>query len=312
MKKSRKISKSFIGFLFVSMLIWVLITMSKEYVTTTEVPIAYINIPQNLLLQKQPKKTIEITVKASGFKISMLNLRKKVIDIELNTLSKKNTNTYYVLTRNYFSKIKNQLADGVTLQQIEIDTLFLSLGSLQSKKLVVVPNYKINYHIGYDLSEAIAISPDSILVSGPKNQIEQLQEIQLEPFELSNVKENFSKEIHIAKPKKLSNLRFETEIVTLKGKVEKFTEGTINVDFEIINVPKDFNITTLVKSISLTFIVSLSDFNKVNEDSFKVECDYNISLTNNLNYLVPKIVRKPSFVKSIKFVPSKIDYLIQK
>ncbi|WP_258848531.1 CdaR family protein [Polaribacter sp. WD7] len=286
--------------------------MSKEYVTTTEVPIAYINIPQNLLLQKQPKKTIEITVKASGFKISMLNLRKKVIDIELNTLSKKNTNTYYVLTRNYFSKIKNQLADGVTLQQIEIDTLFLSLGSLQSKKLVVVPNYKINYHIGYDLSEAIAISPDSILVSGPKNQIEQLQEIQLEPFELSNVKENFSKEIHIAKPKKLSNLRFETEIVTLKGKVEKFTEGTINVDFEIINVPKDFNITTLVKSISLTFIVSLSDFNKVNEDSFKVECDYNISLTNNLNYLVPKIVRKPSFVKSIKFVPSKIDYLIQK
>ncbi|RCS27213.1 hypothetical protein DUT90_08915 [Polaribacter sp. WD7] len=312
MKKRRKISKSFIGFLFVSMLIWVLITMSKEYVTTTEVPIAYINIPQNLLLQKQPKKTIEITVKASGFKISMLNLRKKVIDIELNTLSKKNTNTYYVLTRNYFSKIKNQLADGVTLQQIEIDTLFLSLGSLQSKKLVVVPNYKINYHIGYDLSEAIAISPDSILVSGPKNQIEQLQEIQLEPFELSNVKENFSKEIHIAKPKKLSNLRFETEIVTLKGKVEKFTEGTINVDFEIINVPKDFNITTLVKSISLTFIVSLSDFNKVNEDSFKVECDYNISLTNNLNYLVPKIVRKPSFVKSIKFVPSKIDYLIQK
>ncbi|WP_299048375.1 CdaR family protein [uncultured Polaribacter sp.] len=312
MKKSRKISKSFIGFLFVSMLIWVLITMSKEYVTTTEVPIAYINIPQNLLLQKQPKKTIEITVKASGFKISMLNLRKKVIDIELNTLSKKNTNTYYVLTRNYFSKIKNQLADGVTLQQIEIDTLFLSLGSLQSKKLVVVPNYKINYHIGYDLSEAIAISPDSILVSGPKNQIEQLQEIQLEPFELSNVKENFSKEIHIAKPKKLSNLRFETEIVTLKGKVEKFTEGTINVDFEIINVPKDFDITTLVKSISLTFIVSLSDFNKVNEDSFKVECDYNISLTNNLNYLVPKIVRKPSFVKSIKFVPSKIDYLIQK
>ena len=294
------------------MLIWVLITMSKEYVTTTEVPIAYINIPQNLLLQKQPKKTIEITVKASGFKISMLNLRKKVIDIELNTLSKKNTNTYYVLTRNYFSKIKNQLADGVTLQQIEIDTLFLSLGSLQSKKLVVVPNYKINYHIGYDLSEAIAISPDSILVSGPKNQIEQLQEIQLEPFELSNVKENFSKEIHIAKPKKLSNLRFETEIVTLKGKVEKFTEGTINVDFEIINVPKDFDITTLVKSISLTFIVSLSDFNKVNEDSFKVECDYNISLTNNLNYLVPKIVRKPSFVKSIKFVPSKIDYLIQK
>lgn len=312
MKKSKKISKSFIGFLFISMLIWVLITMSKEYVTTLEIPITYTNIPQHLLLQKEPVKKLDITIKASGFKTSMIKLRQKVITLELTNLNKKNSNNYYILTRNYFSKIKNQLRDGVELQQIEQDTLHLSLGVLKSKKLPVATNMKIAYHAGYDLSKQITISPDSILVSGPTNQIEKLTEIKLKLLEMSDIKSNFSKKVPIVKPKNATNLKFDAEKVVISGKVEKFTEGNLTLDFTITNVPQGIDITTLVKTVNVTFVVSLSDFNKVNKDSFIVECNYALTQNNNLNYVMPRIIKKPSFVKNVRVVPNKIDFLIQK
>ena len=33
---------------------------------------------------------------------------------------------------------------------------------------------------------------------------------------------------------------------------------------------------------------------------------------NNLGYLIPKIITKPDFIKSVKIIPTKIDFLIQK
>jgi len=269
------------------MLIWVLITMSKEYVTTLEIPITYTNIPQHLLLQKEPVKKLDITIKASGFKTSMIKLRQKVITLELTNLNKKNSNNYYI-------------------------TLHLSLGVLKSKKLPVATNMKIAYHAGYDLSKQITISPDSILVSGPTNQIEKLTEIKLKLLEMSDIKSNFSKKVPIVKPKNATNLKFDAEKVVISGKVEKFTEGNLTLDFTITNVPQGIDITTLVKTVNVTFVVSLSDFNKVNKDSFIVECNYALTQNNNLNYVMPRIIKKPSFVKNVRVVPNKIDFLIQK
>jgi hypothetical protein len=69
---------------------------------------------------------------------------------------------------------------------------------------------------------------------------------------------------------------------------------------------------TLTKTVEVVFIVGLSDFNKMNINSFRVECDFETSEKNNLGYLLPKIVMKPDLVKSIRVLPNKIDFLIQK
>jgi len=312
LKKNKGVSKSFIGFLCVSILIWVLITLSKEYATSVILPIEYENIPQNMLLQKEPLKELEVNIKASGFKIALTKFKQKKIVLDASSLNKKKKSTYYILTRNYKTAIQKQLSIGVKLQQINKDSLFLNLGSLQSKKLPVTADVKVNYHVGYDLSSSIQIKPDSILVSGPNDQIDMLNSIQLQPIELRDVKEDFSSQISIIKPTKLKNIRFDLEKVTVSGKVEKFTEGSFLIDVEILNVPENITLNTLIKKVEVVFVVALSNFNKIDEDSFKVKCDYKTAKNNNLNYLIPKIVKKPSFLKSVKLIPNKIDFLIQK
>ena len=251
-------------------------------------------------------------LKASGFKIALTKFKQKQIVLDASSLNRKKKSTYYLLTRSYKTAIQKQLSIGVNLQQIAKDSLFLNLGSLQTKKLPIVADVKIDYHVGYDLSSSIQMQPDSVLVSGPENQIKNLKSIQLEPIKLSDVKEDFSREVAIVKSNNLKNVRFNIAKVTVSGKVEKFTEGSLLVDVEILNLPENITINTLVKKVEVVYVVALSNFNKIDEDSFQIKCDYKTAENNNLNYLIPKIIKKPPFLKSVKLIPSKIDFLIQK
>jgi hypothetical protein len=290
---------------------WLLVTLSKEYTTTIIFPIKYSKIAQNKLLQTTPITTLETVIKANGFSVLRTRFNTKKIAINANTAIKKKGTTYYLLVKNQKQFIQKQLPSGVALQQIIKDTLFLDLGSLVIKKLSLKPNIKINYHVGYDLSEDITVTPDSILVSGPEDYMSKLKNIELLPVILEDVMANFTKKVAVKMPKGIKNLKFDTKEVTIHGKVEKFTEGTLDITYTIINIPKGITINTLSKKIQITFIIGLSSFNKINENSFQIECDYSVSESNNLGYLIPKLVHKPSEIKSFKIMPNEIDFLIQ-
>jgi hypothetical protein len=309
-KTSRKISKTFISFLVASFLIWLLITFSKEYTTVITYAVIYKNIPQNKLLQEAPINKIDITVKASGFKILRSNFKNKKIHLEASNLQRKEHSKFYFLTKNQVKKIQQQLLFGVELKEIEQDTIYLNLGLLTSKKVALKPNLYINYHIGYDLLNEIKISPDSIVISGPEAQVEKTNYLDLSELKLDDVKSDFSEEVTILKLN--NNFKISDLKAIISGSVDKFTEGKLQVSFTTKNLPKDINLTILSETVEIVFVVALSNFSKISEASFKVECDYLISEKNNLGYLIPKVILAPDFIKSIKIIPKKIDFLIQK
>ena len=227
-------------------------------------------------------------------------------------MNKKSSSQYYFLTRNQFKSVQKQLQSGVQLQEISLDTIFLDLGSLISKKVALKPNLEINYHIGYDILESVSMDPDSILISGPKGQIENIKIINLELLKLEDVKSDFSKNVKIILPENTGNIKLNSKFTKISGEVEKFTEGTFKISFKVLNLPKDINLTTLNKTIEVVFVVALSNFDKVNKDFFEVVCDYNIAKENKLNYLIPKVTVNSRLIKNFKVIPNKIDFLIQK
>ena len=129
---------------------------------------------------------------------------------------------------------------------------------------------------------------------------------------MHDLKSNFSEEVPILESNMDINFKFSTLKATISGSVDKFTEGKLQIPFTTNNLPKDVKLTTLSESVEVVFVVALSNFSKIAQSSFKVECDYTISEKNNLGYLIPKVILKPDFIKSIKIIPKKIDFLIQK
>lgn len=312
MKRTQKISRKFIGFLVASIFIWLLITLSKEYITSITFPVLYANLPQDKLLQSVPKTAINLVVKATGFNIIRAKFKNKPISLEANSLSKKARGNYYFLTKNQLNNIQKQLLSRMDLQGIAEDTIYLELGVLTSKKIPIKLDSDISYHVGFDISKEIELQPDSLVISGPESQVQNINHINLSPLKLEDVKSNFSQKVNIIKTENSKNINYSAIAVLVNGTVEKFTEGTFSVPFEIVNLPKNLQLTTLSKTAELVYVVSLSNFNKVDINSFKIECDYRLSEKNNLDYLLPKLVAKPSFIKSYKMIPNKIDFLIQK
>ncbi|WP_299063667.1 CdaR family protein [uncultured Polaribacter sp.] len=286
--------------------------MSKKYTATLTLPVKYTNIPQDKLLQKEPIKNIDLIVKSSGFNILKSRFGNRTIAIKASNLKKKYSNKFYLLAKNQKNNIQKQLRSGIELQEIDVDTIFLEIGTLTSKKVPLKPNLEISYHIGYDILEAAKIKPDSLLISGPEAQIAAVKSINLELLKLEDVKANFSEKVKIILPKNAKNIRIASKYTTISGRVEKFTEGTITVPIKIKNLPKGVELTMLNKTVEVVFVVGLSNFNKIDKNFFEVICDYTISKENNLGYLVPKIDVKSNLIKSYKIIPNKIDFLIQK
>lgn len=312
MENNTKISRSFIVFLITAVVIWFLITLSKVYTISISFPVKYSELSQDKILQNEPLKEIDILVKSTGFNILSTRFLNQTIELNAGNLNKKSTFNYYLLIKNQKNKIQRQLRSGMEIQEISLDTIYLELGSLISKKVPLIPNLAIDYHVGYDLLDTEVIKPDSIVISGPEAYVDQIDEINLELLKLDDVKSDFSQKVKILRPENSNNLKVASEFATISGRVEKFTEGVFEIPYKVLNLPEGVDVTSLHKTVKVYFVVGLSDFNKIDKNFFQVVCDYTLSKENNLDYLVPKVIVKPAFIKSFKVVPNKIDFLIQK
>ena len=311
-KKEKLLAKKFIWFLLASSLIWLLITLSKEYITTIKLPVSYHKLPQNILLQNAPINEIIIQIEATGFKILRTKFTKKPILLNCSNLSKKKEQEYYILPNKQKMYIQQQLLHKVVLLEVLKDSIFLDLGVLSTKKIPVIPNLNLNYHIGYDILDSVKIEPDSIVITGEASRIKKISSIDLVALQLKDIKSNFKKKVPIKKPINFKDIKLSANAVVVSATVEKFTEKIITIPYKVVNLPENMRLNTLAKTVELVVKVGLSNYHKINQNSFSVICDFSVSENNNLSFLLPKVTVNSNLIKSYRVIPNKIDFLIQK
>ena len=80
----------------------------------------------------------------------------------------------------------------------------------------------------------------------------------------------------------------------------------------VSNNHKNLKIECFPSKVKIVFQVELSAISNINEKSFEVVCDFENTSQYQLNYLVPKLIKKPTSVNNFYFEPAKIDYIIKK
>ena len=153
------------------------------------------------------------------------------------------------------------------------------------------------------------VIPDSVVISGAERSIINIFEINTELITLVNV---FESEKHQLKLSKIEGVTNSETQVYLELNAEKYTEGSFKLSFDILNRQKGGSLITFPNKVELIFQTNISNYNKVSVEEFEIICDYEYSIKNNLNYLLPIIVKKPDNISFAKIVPERIEYLIQK
>lgn len=310
LKNNRKI-KVFLLFLVLTSVIWIMVELSKTYTTTLSFKVQYKNIPADKLFQNTPVSELDLVIKAPGFSQLRYKAKQHTVALNLNKLVKKN-NLYYILPNQQLSLLKEQLPADIEVLNVLNDTIFFELVNNITKKVPVHLNIDLKFKLGYNFIENIKCTPDSVEVTGPEKYIDSIFEIFTEPLKLTEIYENIDTELKLILPVN-KNVKLSANKIEVTGKVDKFTEGRFKIPVKIINEPDGVKLNPFPKEIEVVYQVGLSNFNKINEDSFSVVFDYNqYNNDTTVRYLLPLINQKSDLVYSVKIIPNQIEFLIQK
>ncbi len=307
-KFNKKRDSVFLIFVFGTFLFWFLNKLSKEYNQIIRYPIHYTSLSKEFVFQENPPEELSFRVKANGFYFLGAAFSKPEVEVSVKRLKRKNKYNYYLMNSDLKKQLRNSIKENVELIDVISDTLFVKLGKRIFKKVPVVPNIDINYHLGYKSFSGYKIEPDSIEISGPELQVTKIDEIKLQALKLDKVQKPIDQQISIIKSE-VPKITYSQNKVRLKVDVEKITEKTLSIPVQIINAPKGKEVVVYPKKIDVTCLVRLSQFNQVKKSEFLVVCDYD-KRTNK--HMKAEIRQKSDKVSSVKLKTEEVEYLILK
>jgi len=302
--------KMFLLFLLVASFIWFLTKFSREFTAILESEIEYVNVPHGLVITDDNYDFVSFDLTANGFDFLFYKINKPKISIDLSNYYDEG-GTIITISNNELKRIiTSQLKHDIIVNNVSIDIMQIQIDKLETKRVKVSLVESIQFVNGYKPIGEYRLVPDSINISGPAHHIDTINEVNTIVLKLTDVNENISKEIDLNISDDLS-ISYSQNTVNLDVIVKEFTQKSISVPITLINLPSDLNLNLIPSSVTVTFDISMEDFNKINANEFSVICDfYN---KNDLeNFMIPNLVKQPSEILNIEIKEDKIDYLILK
>jgi len=315
LKSIRSNSKIFVYLIFVGIatVLWFLNKLNNTYSAEIVYPVEYSNEPkdQKILNILQPNIILKITAPGYTLLRYQMQTTSKPIDFDLKkgNITKKSANTHYILTRDYKTKVAEQLPSDVRLEGIEPDTLFFRFTKIISVKKKVTPIYNLTFEQQHRLKEKPFCTPDSVVITGPKIILDTLKTIYSQPINIKKVNKTTKRNVSL---KEVNEITTKPKRVVVNINVEQYTEAEITVPVKIINVPDSINLVSFTDSVNVKGIVGLSSYDLLSADDFQVVLDYK-SINPNLSREGKiSLIKYPSFFDFTNLTPEKVEFLIEK
>lgn len=316
-KKNIKMDRKLIVFLFfvlLSTIFWFLNQLEDEYVAEISLPVHYTNFPNDKILVNELPDHFDLRVRAFGYKLLEYKISNKFLPYTINvnsiTLrmhSKSSYVKFFSLTRLLSQDIEDHLSSELEIVSVLPDTLFFEFADRIFKKVPVVSKLNPIPATQYMIRGKILFEPDSVKISGANPIVDTINFVFTESKDILSLNSNYEKEVDL---ENISGVSFSVKEVEAKINVEKFTEGTQKIALNIINMPDSLIIRTFPNEVTVTYFVALSDYEKVLPQLFEAVVDYNeIVSQNKLNI---KILNSPDYVKSLRYNPKSVEYIIER
>ncbi len=306
----------FLIFLFLSSVFWLLNQLEENYVTTIAYPVKYTNPPPNKVFVGDLPPRLELEIEGDGFKLMEYKIGKEIMPIELSINSyslsphdEEDKLKYYITTNSVKPRINQQLGSSVEILDISPDSLFFEFAEQSNKKVPVKPD--ISYELGTQLmlKGGVELSPDSITISGPNKIIDTIHSLNTKHEEIGVINKDFT--FITAIEKVHSRVDYSTDQVSVFIPIERFTEGKIEKEINVKNEPDSIEVRTFPRNVNITYLVGLSNYDKIIPELFKVNVDY-AQVKEGENRLDVYVEKAPDYLKSYSYSPKSVDYIIEK
>ena len=303
-------------FLSVSVVLWLLIALSKQYDDQVNYPVQYKNFPESKVLIGDLPDHLRLNVNANGFTLLRFRLSSRYIPIsfsvnsfKMNRLPGADSSSFYIETRLAREHIAAQLSSDFIINKIMPDTLIFRLSGVVSKRVPVIPAFSFQLLKQQILKNQITLKPDSVNVSGPDFIIDTLKAIYTKSTDIGVISKTDEENVGIQEIKFVYTKESSIEVGFT---IEQFTEKTIEIPVELMNLPPNTRMQAFPRYVQLTCQVGLSNYESLEGSMFRAQVDYNEIREERNNKLKVVITKQPVFIQSLRFSPKVVEYIIEK
>jgi hypothetical protein len=268
-------------------------------------PISFVYNPKTQIPVTEPPKEVVINVAGKGWKLlrKALNLRIQPAIIDLTNRS----NAKYLTARQLRPHISVAL-NGLDLNYIVTDTIYFNFEKLVSRKMPLTLNLADTVLAeGYQLAGKPAISPASVIVSGPASLVKALPE----PYPIhlpdSDIAANYQKKIALGfVPNNL--LTPNVEEINVAFEVQKLAKKEIKAQVHVLNRNMvDGGVSLQTSAVKLVYYFLPSD-SLLPEEKFVVEADLS-KIDPKDSTVAVQVTQKPAAAKTVSVSPKKVKVI---
>lgn len=298
--------------LAIATILWFLNALSKDYSTSVNYPVKFVNPPRNQFVANSLPSRFEFKVEAHGFTLlrHKLSFSFSPILLNLTTLTKGVTpdaGNYTIKTSSLIATISEQVSNEITITEINPGELVIKLDSLKTKTVPVEPDVSLHFNPQYNLKEPVSSHPQQVLITGPASVLDTISSLKTEHKTFEKLEKTIEKVVSVIHPDKTD---LKPEKVTLKIPAEKFTEKELKIPVQIKNKPEGMKIKLFPSEVKISFLVGLGEFENITPERFSavVDFDKRTPESENLEIILEK---QPSYIQILRIFPQSVEYLTE-
>lgn len=299
-------------FLGLSLLIWLLNALSKNYTTEINYPISYSQFPSGKVLVNKLPKSLVLDVNAHGYALLSYKIINRPVPISfsvdsytMNRLSG-DTSSFYLLTNYAREQVSRQLSSELQLVDISPDTLKFKFAELVEKKLPVFLD--LNYEISkqFTFADEVSIDPDTVIVSGPNTVLDTMKYMYTQEQDLGLLDKSHTGELSL---ENIPGVKKKVQRVNYEIKLEKLTEVQIQVPIRVSGLPDSLRMQTFPQNIRVSGRVGLSKYERIVSEAFLAEIDFS-EVDLGESRLKVNLKTIPEELNAVEFYPQNVEYLL--
>jgi hypothetical protein len=302
----------FLVCLAISILMWLFIELMKNYSDEIRYNVSFTNVPKDLILTHSGDSVISIGMNAQGFELLAAKYAHKLTEltIDLSALKIHPTEdgyTAYLPSARLVEQLGTQIRFEKEISFIKPDTLFFRFSKIYYKQVPVKLNVEYTLNGQYDLTDSISYKPHFVTVSSIKSIIDTISYVTTQKLSMAHMDSSVNIKVSLNKGYRASLMKFSTDSISVKFRVEKVTEAGYTIPVSISGNGE--NVKIFPDKVEIICRIPLSEYPHIAASDFSAEVEFLPSSLKEKKLKV-NLLRTPEKVKILKIIPSEVEYII--
>ncbi|MGB5378597.1 CdaR family protein, partial [Muriicola sp.] len=163
----------------------------------------------------------------------------------------------------------------------------------------------------YLMDGELQITPDSVLLRGPSEEIDTITAVHSEPVSLADISSDFKRTLTLVKFGELKNTVYEQNTVMVSAEVFRFSEKIFQVPVEVANLPEGTQIKTFPNTVEVLCKARIERLKEILPSDFRIIADLE-DIKDESPFLPLYLIERPEGLPSVQMRQSQVEFILKR